>query len=368
MTLWSKLAATAALCLMWNAGAFAEAPPKAPERPSVNDAGAITVPGFEADFSSFASDAARRSFIEEHSPAFYASPIARMHKLPIAEQRKILDRDYLEPRIAKARAAFPVKITPQTIGSVYTETIEPAGGVAPHNKAKVLINLHGGGFVMGARTNGQLESIPVAGLGGYRVVAVDYRQAPEHRFPAGSEDVATVYRDLLKSYKPENIGIFGCSAGGLLAAQAAAWFQKQGLPRPGAIGIFCASAGDLGEGDSRYTGSVLNGRPAPPPGPARDMAANPYFAGVDMGDPLVSPSRHPEVLAQFPPTLLISSTRDFAMSAALNTHRALIKSGAEAELHLWDGLQHFFFADVDLPDSRDAFQVMVGFFDRRLGK
>lgn len=344
----------------------ASKPAEAVQRPSVNADGVVRIPTFEAPFSSLASDAARFSYIAQHSPAFYASPIAQMYKLPIAEQRATLDEQYLAPRIAKARKAYPVTITPRTINGVYTEVIEPADGVVKRNQKRVLINLHGGGFTMGARTNGQLESIPVAGLGKYKVVAVDYRQGPENHFPAASEDVATVYRDLLKTYRPENIGIFGCSAGGLLAAQSVAWFQKEKLPRPGAIGIFCASAGNIGAGDSRYTAPILNGQMPPPPVAGNDLSRMAYFKGADANDPLVSPDKHPDVIARFPPTLLITATRDFAMSSALNTHRQLVKAKVESDLHVWDGLQHFFFADVDLPESKEAFQVMVDFFDKHL--
>lgn len=342
--------------------------PKPPEmqRPVVGENGTVRIPGFEAPFSSLASEAARRSYIEQHSPAFYASPIAQMHKLPIAEQRATLDKFYLEPLIAKARKAYPVTIKPWTVGGVYTDVVEPADGLTKETKGRVLINLHGGGFSMGARTNGQLESIPVAGLGKYKVVSIDYRQGPENRFPAGSEDVATVYRELLKTYKPEDIGIYGCSAGGLLAAQAVAWFQKENLPRPGAIGIFCASAGKLGAGDSRYTASVLNAQMPPPPSVDGDIARMAYFAGADINDPLVSPIGYPDVIGKFPPTLIITATRDFAMSSALDTHRQLVKAKVDAELHVWDGLQHFFFGDVDLPESQEAYEAMVDFFRRHL--
>lgn len=70
---------------------------------------------------------------------------------------------------------------------------------------------------------------------------------------------------------------------------------------------------------------------------------------------------------KFPPTLLVTATRDMAMSSALHTHRQLVKAGVVADLHVWDGLQHYFFADVDLPESQEAFRVMVDFFDRHLG-
>jgi acetyl esterase/lipase len=337
-----------------------------PALPAVADDGTVQIPALAAPFSVFASEEARRAYLHEHSPAFYASPIAQMPRLPIAGQRTTLDKYYLEPLIAKARARYAVKIEPRTIGGVYTEVITPAEGVAAGKEAFVLVNLHGGGFSLGARTNGQLESIPIAGLGKFRVIAVDYRQGPENRFPAGSEDVAAVYRELLKDHRPEHIGIFGCSAGGLLAAQSLAWFQKEHLPVPGAVGIFCASAGHLGDGDSGYASPALNGRPVPPPGKADPLRAIAYFQGADPADPLVSPVDHPAVLAKFPPTLLVTATRDMAMSSALYTQRQLVKAGVKVQLHAWDGLQHFFFGDVDLPESREAFQVMVDFFSDQL--
>ena len=49
--------------------------------------------------------------------------------------------------------------------------------------------------------------------------------APEYQFPTASEDVAAVYKALLRKYRAQNIGIYGCSAGSLLAAEALAWFQ-----------------------------------------------------------------------------------------------------------------------------------------------
>lgn len=278
---------------------------------------------------------------------------------PIEQRRVALDRYYVEPRIEEALAAYPVDIVESPIGGVFTETITPAGGVPPENAGRVLIELHGGGFSLGARTIGRLESIPVASVARMKVVAVDYRQGPEFRFPAASEDVATVYRALLETHAPEQIGIFGCSAGGMLTAQAVAWFQRQGLPRPGAIGIFCAGAGGVGEGDARLITAALN---VPPPG-GGSMA---YFEGADMRDPLVSPAFTPAVLAGFPPTLVLTGTRDMALSSALFTHAQLVEAGVETDLHVFEGLGHYFFADTTLPESRRAFSIMARFFNTHL--
>jgi acetyl esterase/lipase len=74
-----------------------------------------------------------------------------------------------------------------------------------------------------------------------------------------------------------------------------------------------------------------------------------------------------DVLAKFPPTLVITSTRGFDLSAASHTHRLLVNAGVESELHVWEGLFHGFFYNVDVPESREVFNVIVRFFDRHLG-
>jgi acetyl esterase/lipase len=88
-----------------------------------------------------------------------------------------------------------------------------------------------------------------------------------------------------------------------------------------------------------------------------------------MSDPLVLPIRSPKLLARFPPTLLLSSTRDQAMSSVIYTHAQLTGVGVEAELHLWDGLPHAFFVNnPQWPESKEAWQLVARFFDRRLGR
>ena len=320
-------------------------------------AGALTLRSFvaEAPDSVFASPEASQAARDLR--AQLAPHIATLLTGDIKDSRAVLDEHFYGPRIEEARELYPVSETPLEIDGVYTEVFEPVGGIPAHNAGRVLINLHGGGFSMGARTEGRLESIPVAHLGRVKVISVDYRQGPEHRFPAASEDVATVYRHLLQDYEPEEIGIFGCSAGGMLTAQAVAWFAAEGLPQPGAIGIFCAGAGGMAEGDAAVIteafGTQLGG----------DMT---YFEGQDWKDPLISPLWHPELMAVFPPTLIIASTRDLALSSALATHHVLVEQDVDSELHVYEGLNHYFFADTGLPESVHAFRVMVDFFDRHL--
>jgi epsilon-lactone hydrolase len=263
------------------------------------------------------------------------------------------------------RKIYPVSIHAETIGGVRADVVLPARGIAAAQRHRVLINLHGGAFLWGAHSGGLVEAIPLASLGRIKVVSVDYRQGPEHVFPAASEDVEAVYRALLKLYPAKNIGIYGCSAGGVLTGEAVAWIITKKLPVPGAIGTFCGSVSDLG-GDSAYVAPVLAGDP--PPVRPLQLADLPYFKGAKATDPLVFPANSPTLLAKFPPTLLITGTRDFTMSTVAHSQALLTAAGVDAELHVWDGMWHSFFSDPEMPESREAYAVMVGFFDRRLGR
>jgi len=260
--------------------------------------------------------------------------------------------------------AFALDRKDEQIAGVHVYDYSPKSGVSSRNKARVLINLHGGGFTGCWPACAELESIPLSSMMGIRVVSVDYREGPTYKFPAASEDVAKVYQELLNHYKAGNIGIYGCSAGGMLTAMSLAWFQAHGLPTPGADGIYCAGAGSF-SGDAAYIAFPLGESRIPSAPPGQNRLG--YFSTAKMDDPLVSPANSPEVLAKFPPTLVITATRDFAMSAAISTDVLLTKAGVDSELHVWDSLFHGFFYNSEVPESKDAFNMMAKFFDKHLG-
>src|SRR3546814_18555284 len=109
------------------------------------------------------------------------------------------------------------------IGGVRTEVVEPRGGVAPENRRRVLINVHGGAFIGGARTLSRVESMPIAAIGRIKVISVECRQGPDFTFPAASEDFATLYRELPHQQAPPNIGLYGGSAGGVPPPHRVGW-------------------------------------------------------------------------------------------------------------------------------------------------
>jgi acetyl esterase/lipase len=265
---------------------------------------------------------------------------------------------------------YPVKIEERTIGGVFTQVVTPKYGIAAKNRDRVLLNVHGGGFVSGTRTASLIESIPIASVEKIKVISIDYRMGPESKFPAASEDVAAVYREVLRDYSPQHIGLYGCSAGGMLTGMSIAWFEKHNLPTPAAIGILCASLGRMLAGDAAHVAGSLMGMQAPPvphtgvAAPSIEFPA--YLGNADPNDPLVYPINSSGLLAKFPPTLFITSTRGFEFSSAVDSCNALNHVGVVTELHVWDGLPHAFWYNSDLPESREAYDAIAKFFDRYL--
>ena len=346
--------------LLLCAGPIGVAGATAPPSPRVRADGSVTAPAMVIPYSNLASPQARAFFPKMIETGSKAPPLSG----PIAQSRAFYDRMNSD-RAARMEKIYPVKIHAETIGGVPTDVVLPARGVAAGQRQRVLINLHGGAFLWGAHSGGLVEAIPVASLSGIKVITVDYREGPEHVFPAASEDVASVYRALLAHYPAKNIGIYGCSAGGVLTAESVAWIIRHKLPVPGAIGTFCGSLSELG-GDSSYVAPLLNGDPVPD-GPIK-LSSLPYFKGAKATDPLVFPANSPALLAKFPPTLLITGTRDFSLSSVVHSQALLTDAGVDAELHVWDGMWHSFFSDPELPESREAYAVMVEFFRRQLGR
>ena len=348
----------------------------AASKPAVDSDGTVHIPAFDMPLSSYMSEEAKAAFIRQ---AQVVASAKWDGNIPISKLRELTET-WSQPLLQRARALYEVEIKEQTVAGVRTYMVTPKKGVPTYNQERVLISLHGGGFFMGAGPSGVLEAVPIAAVSKMRVISIDYRMGPEYQFPAASEDVAAVYKELLKHYPAKNVGIYGSSAGGILTAMSLAWFQREKLETPGAVGMISAGAfggGGWGDphapgswvGDSRFTAPPLTGlMPLPRSGELARLSKHAiYLDNIDASDPMVSPARSPEVLAKFPPTLLVTGTRAWDMSAAIQTHRQLIKAGVEADLHVWDGMGHGFYVDVDLPESKEAYDVIARFFEAHLG-
>lgn len=329
-----------------------------PARPTFGADGTVHVPAFDLPPSVLSSPEARAAQAMRAKMGGGAPP----NDVPVDVMRSGLER-MLAPQVAEMRKLYAVDITDQPIDGVPTRIIKPHGRDFDHTR--LLINLHGGGFSMCADACALLESIPIAALGNFEVITINYRMGPEARHPAALEDVEKVYRRLLPHHKASSIGIYGCSAGGALTAESAAWLPRHGLPQPGAIGIFGSGGVRFMAGDSAYVAGYIDGS-FPAPGQATGDMTRGYFSPADKDDAVISPALHPDLIAKFPPTLLITGTRAMDMSPAIVTNSALIKARVPSTLIVGEGMGHCYIYQSNLPEARDAYQAIVDFFRANL--
>jgi epsilon-lactone hydrolase len=258
--------------------------------------------------------------------------------------------------------AYPVKIESLTIAGVPVRNVLPVDET-PQHPDHVLINVHGGGF--NADSGSFTESIPIAHLTHTRVVAVLYRLAPEHPFPAAVDDTIAVYRDLLKTYKPSHIALYGTSAGAILTAEVAVRLKQLNLPLPGALGIF-SGMGDLSQTADSQAMYSLRGLTGSLPVAGTEPHNTEYTGTTDPKDPVLSPLYAD--LHGMPPTLFITSGRDLLLSGTTILHRAFLRNGADARLIVFEALPHAFWNDISLPETKEAYAYMADFFSQQLNR
>lgn len=277
------------------------------------------------------------------------------------ERRKHTDEYTARARVAWTRLC-PNTVVDQTIAGVPVHIVTPENMPAA-NADKVLLNLHGGGF--NSDSGSYTESIPLASYTQIKVVAVLYRLAPEHPFPAAVDDSVAVYKELLKTYRPDHIVLYGTSAGAILTAEVAAKLKQLGLPLPAALGIFSGMGDFAHPGDSQamYALRGLAGHLDPPDPSTHDAA---YVAATDSKNPILSPIYGD--LHGMPPTLFITSGRDLLLSGTANLQRAYYNAGVDAQLIVYDGLPHAFWYDPRLPEAIEANHIMAEFFLKHLAK
>ena len=264
---------------------------------------------------------------------------------------------------AEARRLFLVNVEEATIGGVRADIITPPT-MPVENQGRVLINLHGGGF--NSDSGSLIEGVPIASLTKIKVVSVFYRLAPENPFPAAVEDVVAIYKDLLKTYKAHNIGIFGTSAGAILTCEVTVRLKQLGLPLPGALGVFSGLADFSRPGDSRQL-FTLSGFPGElQPIDPQHLPDDQYVGKTDRTDPVLSPLFAD--LHGMPPSLLVTSTRDLLLSDTAILHRALLRAGSDSQLIVFEAMPHAFWYHFQLPETREALDLMARFFDDKVGR
>lgn len=267
-------------------------------------------------------------------------------------------------RLPAIRERLRVRSEPTVIDGVNAHILTPEV-IPPENRNRLLIHIHGGCYVNNPGESGTTEGVMMAGFGGYKVISVDYRMAPDHVFPAALDDIMTVWKGALKTALPGNMAVFGSSAGGALTLSMVLKAKQDNLPLPGAIASGTPMSDLTNAGDSFHTNAMID-NVLIAPNAACDARAALYANGHDLTDPLLSPIFGD--MHGFPPTYLITGTRDLLLSSTVRVHQKLRRAGVEAVLYVHEGMPHGAWnRAVTAPETKEGFEEIARFFGLHLG-
>lgn len=260
--------------------------------------------------------------------------------------------------------ALDVDVQTTQIASVNVNVLTPKS-IDQGKADKIIFYIHGGGYVLGDGISGIVEALPMASDHHYKVFCVDYRMALEFPFPAAIDDAFAVYQELVKSYGADNIAVMGTSTGGAMALILALQAHAAKVNMPAAL-ISGTPWSDMDKiGDSYFVNDGVDNVLGTYDGLIK-TAVDYYAQGHDLKDPLLSPVyASDDALQAFPPTLLISGTRDLFLSNTVRMHTRLLLNKAPAELIVYEALSHaqYYFV-ANAPETENHYRLLGDFLNR----
>ena len=283
------------------------------------------------------------------------APIFQSGYAPDVQRRKLERITQLSQLLMPSGLRF----TQNPLGGVPTEWTENLRAETQGH----LLYFHGGAYIVGSPATHRNLTAHLAKRCGLRVASVDYRLAPEHPFPAATDDALAAYRGLLaQGIAPNKILIGGDSAGGGLTLACALAIRDAGLPLP--AGLICISPwADLtlsGESmtQQRDTEVILT------PQVLADTAAQ-YLGKTSAQHPLASPLFAD--LSGLPPVLIQVTDAEVLYSDSTRFAEAAARQGVQTTLQVAPGLWHDWQLYAgQMPEADVALQHIKQFCDERL--
>ena len=279
------------------------------------------------------------------------------------EVQKLLSRRLKNPALYTVWE-HPV---PSGIDNVPVRVFRPAGVPG----AALLLFFHGGGWVTGTVDSYDGVCADMVAMTGCVVASVDYRLAPEYRFPAAPEDCYAAAREVFRhagtlGVRPEDIVLIGDSAGGNLAAAVSLMARDRGEFRPGRQILIYPALDSRHSEDSPYpsvrengTGYLLTAKRV------RDYMALYRSSDEDLTNPYFAPL-HAASLGEQPDTLLITAEYCPLRDEGEAYGRRLREEGGFVEIHrLPDALHGYFSLPVRFSLVKQTYGIMNRFLERR---
>jgi len=296
-----------------------------------------------------------------YPPHFNADP-----KTP-AEWKELIERraKLAIANVPAMKQKLGVKVEETKIAGVHCFIVTP-NKIPSENRQRLLVHVHGGGYVFGPGEAALPEAIMMAGFGGFKVISVDYRMPPDFPYPAAMDDAMAVWKDTVKRHDHRRIAIFGTSTGGAMTLAMVLRAKDEKLPLPGAIAPGTPWSDIDKVGDSYASNEWVDNVLVTWDG-WLGRAAKLYANGTDLKTPYISPIYGD--FKGFPPTILTTGTRDLFLSNTVRTHRKLRLAGVVADLNVYEGQSHAQYQfNVSAPETKEAFTDIAKFVDKDLGE
>ncbi|MFM8574108.1 MAG: alpha/beta hydrolase [Pirellula sp.] len=293
-----------------------------------------------------------------------AKPIPTLDPPKTPEQWRTLQKQLDTARseqTLKMAEALGAKILQVHIAGVTCYRVEPKQ-VAESKSDWLLVHLHGGAYVLGSGIGAAQEAVLVATECKATTLSVDYRMPPDHPFPAALEDSVAVWKELLKTYSPKKMALFGTSAGAGLTLATVLKLKELGEPLPAVLFAGTPASDITKTGDSYSTNAGLDNGLGQYEG-FLESSFKLYAGGRDMKDRYLSPVYGE--MGGFPPTILVTGTRDLFLSNTIRVHRKLRSVGVKSELHVYEGQSHAdYMRSYPSLEAQDAMREIAMFFDQ----
>ncbi len=267
-------------------------------------------------------------------------------------------RDDWDAFVSPPSASTPLPIDDVTIGSRSARWF----GGTPSGADRVILQLHGGGYQVGSSRSHRALCTALHRAHGAKVLCIDYRLAPEHRFPAALDDTIAGWDHLVASgIAASRIAVCGDSAGGALALGLATTLRAAGRAGPVALALMSPWV------DLSLTASSLTANAARDPVTSRAvlaLMARAYLGrSGDVRDPRVSPIGAD--LTGLPPLLVQVGADEALLDDAAGLVERATLHGVDARLEVWPAMFHVFqlFAGR-LSEADAAVRTAADFLDR----
>jgi acetyl esterase/lipase len=232
----------------------------------------------------------------------------------------------------------------------------PVLEVKPKNyrdNGKVLVYLHGGAYTLFSAHTMLGGAVPVADVTGLKVISVNYTNPPQLKYNDILNQVIAVIKALLSmGYDMNDIGIYGDSAGGGLAAGSVLKMRDDGLGMPAVVVLISPWSDITSNGDTYRT--LMGQDPVIEYNNSLRPSSLAYAPASEHKNPYVSPV-YGDYTKGFPPTLIQGGTKEIFLSNFVRHYQALDMAGVTVKLDLYEGMWHVFQEiNYDLPESKIA--------------